>query len=132
MDDSKINFSHDPENVLNAFLSASRNFFLTASISVGLLGVRQSMKTARYKQDRIFIMALFTMFFSIIYGLKTSLDFSDYLNHLSTKSPFKNTFLVKNHAKKWRGWVYLNLLFMIPLLMGILVGFYRLFKMLHK
>lgn len=126
----KITFSHDPENVLNAFLSASRNFFLTASMSVGLLGV--SIKTVPYKQNRIFIMALFTMIFSIIYGLKASYDFNHYLDHLITKSPFKKTFLVKKHARRWRGWVYLNVLFVIPLLLGILVGFYRLFKMLNK
>ena len=130
MADSKINLSHDPENVLNAFLSASRNFFLTASMSVGLLGV--SIKTVPYKQNRIFVMALFTMLFSVIYGLKASFDFNHYLNHLINNSPFKDTFLVKRHARKWRGWVYLNVLFMIPLFIGILVGFYRLFKMLHK
>ena len=39
MSNHKISFTHDPENVLNAFLSMSRNFFLTASISVGLMGV---------------------------------------------------------------------------------------------
>lgn len=50
MSNSKINFSHDPGNILNAFLSMSRNFFLTASISIAILGISRKSILANKKR----------------------------------------------------------------------------------
>ena len=89
MSNSKINFSHDPGNILNAFLSMTRNFFVTTSISVAILGL--GVKSMNFKK-RIFLLSLLIMMFSIIYGIKTTYDFNDYLNFLRENKYFKNNF----------------------------------------
>jgi hypothetical protein len=128
MSKDKINFTHDPDNVLNAFLSMSRNFFLTTSISITMLGV--GMKSIRNKKN-LLILALLIMVFSIIYGSKATLDFNYYLKSLIENSDFKNEFL-KSHAERWYGWIYLNLLFIIPLIIAVFIGIYKLFIIFKK
>ena len=61
----------------------TRNFFLTASISIAILGI--NMKSFRPKKRRLYILSLLIMVFSIIYGIKATLDFNDYLNYLKEK-----------------------------------------------
>ena len=129
MSKNKINFTHDPGNVLNAFLSMSRNFFLTASISIAILGI--NMKSFRPKKRRLYILSLLIMVFSIIYGIKATLDFNDYLNYLKEKKYFKNDFL-KKIAERWKGWIYLNILFLIHLIIRILIRIYKLFVIFKK
>lgn len=128
MSKDKINFTHDPDNVLNAFLSMSRNFFLTTSISITMLGV--GMKSIRNKKN-LLLLALLIMVFSIIYGSKATLDFNYYLKSLIENSDFNNEFL-KSHAERWYGWIYLNLLFLIPLIIAVFIGIYKLFIIFKK
>lgn len=125
MSKDKINFSHDPENVLNAFLSMSRNFFLTASISIAILGI--SRKSILANKKKFLILALLMMIFSIIYGIKSTLDFNNYLNYLRENKYFKNDY-IKTISQRWKGWIYINILFLIPLILGLLFGIYKLFN----
>lgn len=125
MSKDKINFSHDPENVLNAFLSMSRNFFLTASISIAILGI--SRKSILANKKTFLILALLMMMFSIIYGIKSTLDFNNYLNYLRENKYFKNDY-IKTISQRWKGWIYINILFLIPLILGLLFGIYKLFN----
>ena len=128
MSKNKINFTHDPENVLNAFLSMSRNFFLTASISITLLSFGMKSNS---KIKSLYIFGLLIMMFSIIYGIKATLDFNYYLKHLNEISDYNNPFFKKN-SERWEGWIYINILFLIPLIIGLLIGIYKLFVNFKK
>tara|TARA_Y100000389_G_scaffold177636_2_gene190108 strand:- start:9238 stop:9630 length:393 start_codon:yes stop_codon:yes gene_type:complete len=130
MGKDKINYSHDPGIFLNAFLSMSRNFFLTASISVAIFGLGMQSRVYK-KKKRLYILSLFIMIFSIIYGIKTTRDFDFYINYLIDNAYFDNEFL-KQHAERWRGWIYLNILFIILIISGVLIEFYKLLVILNK
>lgn len=67
------------------------------------------------------------MMFSIIYGIKSTLDFNNYLNYLRENKYFKNDY-IKTISQRWKGWIYINILFLIPLILGLLFGIYKLFN----
>lgn len=110
-----MTLAHNPQAFTNGYISMSRNMFLTSSVGISAIVFSNSFK----KYDKVIkICALAILCFSMLYGYKSSKDFSKYLDYLEKHPDIDEpyNFLVKD----WRGWVtmsyaYIAVIFVVTL-----------------
>jgi len=92
--------SHNPQSYVNGYISMMRNMILSSSIGLIILN-------SKYR-----IISFFVFIFSLLYGLKSAIDFNKYLNYLETqklKKPFEF------QVKQWKQWIYMTYIYLVIL-----------------
>ena len=115
-----MNLVHNPQSVANGYISMTRNIFSVSSI--GLAAMSFSKNFEEYEKF-VIILAIYIFCFCILYGIKISKDFNDYLNYI--KQQKKNVPEVYSILfKKWKGLIiftYLYLIFIVILIILIIM-----------
>lgn len=117
-----MTLAHNPTAFLNAHISMMRNMFLTSSISLAVLGY--SDKSKLFKEVGVKDVALFILAYSVIYGIKSAMDFHSYLKYLETLNDLQEPYL--SQIKKWQGWVSLTYVYVILLIFLAVYFVYKL------
>ena len=117
-----MTLAHNPTAFLNAHISMMRNMFLTSSISLAVLGY--SDKSKLFKEVGVKDVALFILAYSVIYGIKSAMDFHAYLKYLETLNDLQEPYL--SQIKKWQGWVSLTYVYVILLIFLAVYFVYKL------
>ena len=115
---------HEPQTALNGYTSMIRNMFLTSSI--GFVAITFSNQFIKY-QTHMQIMSLVIFTYSIIYGIKATFDFKEYLKYLNQVSNLPEVY--KMQLDNWEQWIILTYLYIFILLIIILAILFRLVLM---
>lgn len=94
-----------PFSAYNGYQSSLRNMFLSSTVGITLFGFSKTFK----RHNLIKIVKYFSitiLLLSIIIGIKSALDFNNYL---------QNTSLDEKIYKNWKSWLYINIIFIIML-----------------
>ena len=102
---------NNPQAFMNGYTSMMRNMFLTSSI--GLSTTTFSKKFMKYEKFMKF-MAVIIFIYSMIIGLKATIDFRSYIDYMQQKKnisePYNTLF------KRWRGWTKIIYIYLIILI----------------
>ena len=124
MDSNNLKLSHNPTTVINSHLSMSRSLFLTSNIAFALHWQANKMENFGKKY---YIISLFVIIFSIIYGYVGNNKFKKYLNLMeklikNNKKPNHQIHKLEiESAKVWLNFVNIYILFLICLLIWIFI-----------
>lgn len=106
-------YSNSPQSAYNGMMSGHRNMFLLSSVGIAMVGFVKD-------KSKVFSFIAFTIFiFAAIIGIKSSLDFDEYIK--------RNNFPKESYNyESWKSWKYLGFAFAIFL---IILGIYSIMHM---
>jgi len=118
-----MKLSHNPQSMVNGYISMSRNMFLLSSI--GFASMAFSNTFNEYKK-LVQIIALSIFIYSIIYGYKATYDFGLYLDYMLQQKDIGEPHNLQ--LKQWRGWITLTYVYICILLVMSFIIFFRKVK----
>ena len=111
---------HDPNSVLAMYISMMRNMFLLSSIGLSALVLSNNFKD--YKKF-VQVLSVIILIYCIMYGLKSNIDFIEYLNFTLNQKDIPKLYLLQLNSSK--GWVHMSYIYMFIIFILICVILFR-------
>lgn len=97
----------NPQPYKNSYISMMRNFFLTSSIGIALIG--SSNNFLKYKKF-IIVLALIIIIYSMTYGIIAGTNSYEYINIIKRQKNLPEIYSVV--LKNWEKWIKLSYVYM--------------------
>ena len=110
----------DYESLFVSYISLIRNMFLNSSIGISVIIFSNNFTKFN---KHITLIGLTIIFFSIIYGIKSSYNFYKYINLMKLD---ENLSGINNlQIDHWFQWIYLHIIYITILILILLIVLYR-------
>lgn len=110
----------NPQPYKDAYISIMRNFFLTSSIGMALIG--SSINFIKFRKI-IIVLAIIIITYSIIYGIVAAVDSYEYINIIKKQKNLPE--LYSAVLKNWDKWIKLSYVYMAIISILAFVVFLR-------
>lgn len=111
----------NPMSYYNGFISASRNIFLTSTVSLAIFSYSNTFKI-KSSIDIAKSISICIIIFSILYGINTTYGMYKFINVLTKNNDSISDQLQIN---LWKNFVYLNSYYIILLIILVIVALRR-------
>ena len=122
-----MKYANNPQSVMNGFYSASRNVFLTVTVSIAIYGFSNTFNLDISK-NVVKDISLLIFIFSFCLGINNIIMLNDYINILEKDEKSGTELPPYINLKSWKRHMYIKIYFLLILALIIIATTKRFIK----
>lgn len=118
-----MNYSNNPQSVVNGYYSATRNIFLTSSIAIAVYSFSNTFKISS-SENITKIVSILIFILSILYGINSTFSYYNYIKHLQNRKNIPKYIDIEAMKRE----CYIVSLYILILIILLIIALRRLFN----